>query len=61
MLLRLPSLALTSMFTLVPLPISDVDHNVEILALRQLAILQRQIDKAGLAPPGPGVPRRPPP
>jgi hypothetical protein len=52
-LLRLPYLALTSVFTLVRLlPMSDVDKNAEILALRhQLAILQRQIDKPRLTPP----------
>src|SRR2546430_14494194 len=43
-LLRLPYLALTSVFTLVRLvPMSDSDKNVEILTLRhQLAVLQRQ-------------------
>jgi putative transposase len=52
-LLRLPYLALTSVFTLIRLlPMSDVDKNVEILALRhQLAVLQRQIDKPRLTPP----------
>jgi transposase len=52
-LLRLPYLALTSVFTLIRLlPMSDSDKNVEILTLRhQLAILQRQIDKPRLAPP----------
>jgi putative transposase len=51
--LRLPYLALTSVFTLIRLlPMSDSDKNVEILALRhQLAILQRQIDKPRLTPP----------
>ena len=37
MLLRLPYLALTSMFTLIRLmPMSDSDKNVEILTLRHL-------------------------
>src|SRR5258705_10820905 len=53
MLLRLPYLALTGMFTLIRLlPMSDLDKNVEILTLRhELAILQRQIDKPRLTPP----------
>jgi hypothetical protein len=52
-LLRLPYLALTSVFTLIRLiPMTDSDKNVEILTLRhRLAILQRQIDKPRLAPP----------
>jgi putative transposase len=52
-LIRLPYLALTGVFTLVRmLPMSDVDKDVEILALRhQLAVLQRQIDKPRLTPP----------
>ncbi|GAB3853188.1 hypothetical protein GCM10027610_082720 [Dactylosporangium cerinum] len=52
MLLRLPYLALTSVFTLIRLiPVTDSDKNVEILTLRhQLAILQRQIDKPRLTP-----------
>jgi putative transposase len=52
-LLRLPYLALTSVFTLIRLmPMSDSDKNIEILTLRhQLAILQRQIDKPRLTPP----------
>jgi hypothetical protein len=52
-LLRLPYLALTSVFTLIRmLPMSDSDKSVEILMLRhQLAILQRQIDKPRLTPP----------
>jgi hypothetical protein len=52
-LLRLPYLALTSVFTFIRLlPMSDSDKNVEILALRhQLAILQRQIDRPRLTPP----------
>ena len=53
MLLRLPYLALTSVFTLIRLlPMNDVDKNIEILTLRhQLAILQRQIDRPRLTPP----------
>jgi hypothetical protein len=49
-LLRLPYLALTSVFAFIRLlPMSDVDKNVEILALRhRLAILQRQIDRPRL-------------
>jgi putative transposase len=52
-LLRLPYLALTTVFTLVRLvPMSDSDKNVEILTLRhQLAILQRQTDKPRLTTP----------
>jgi hypothetical protein len=52
-LLRLPYLALTSMFTLIRLmPMSDSDKNVEVLTLRhQLATLQRQTDKPRLTPP----------
>jgi hypothetical protein len=52
-LLRLPYLALTSMFTLIRLlPMSDRDKDAEILALRhQLAVLQRQIDKPKLTWP----------
>jgi len=51
-LLRLSYLALTNVFAFVRLlPVSDVDKDVEILALRhQLAVLQRQIDKPRLAP-----------
>jgi transposase InsO family protein len=51
--LRLPYLALTNVFTFIRLlPMGDSDKNVEILALRhQLAVLQRQIDKPRLAPP----------
>jgi putative transposase len=54
-LLRLPYLALTSVFTLIRLiPMTDSDKNIEILTLRhQLAILQRQIDKPRLTPPDP--------
>ncbi|WP_246144262.1 hypothetical protein [Actinacidiphila oryziradicis] len=50
MLLRLPYLMLTSVFTFIRLlPMSDIDKNIEILTLRhQLAILQRQIDKPRL-------------
>jgi len=49
--LRLSYLALTNVFAFVRLlPMSDVDKDVEILALRhQLAVLQRQIDKPCLA------------
>jgi putative transposase len=49
-LLRLPYLMLTSVFTFIRLlPMSDIDKNIEILTLRhQLAILQRQIDKPRL-------------
>ena len=52
MLLRLSYLALTNVFAFVRLlPVSDVDKDVEILALRhQLAVLQRQIDRPRLAP-----------
>jgi hypothetical protein len=43
-LLRLPYLALTNLFTVIRLlPMSDTDKDIEILTLRhQLAILQRQ-------------------
>jgi putative transposase len=46
-LLRLPYLALTSVFTFIRLlPMSDTDKDIEILALRhQLVVLQRQFDK----------------
>ena len=49
MLLRLPYLAMSSVFAFVRLlPMSDVDKEIEILTLRhQLAVLQRQIDSAG--------------
>jgi hypothetical protein len=52
-LLRLSYLALTNVFAFIRLlPMSDVDKNVEILALRhQLAILQRQIDRPRPTPP----------
>jgi putative transposase len=51
--MRLRYLVLTNVFTFIRLlPMSDVDKNVEILALRhQLAILQRQIDRPRLTPP----------
>jgi transposase InsO family protein len=51
-LLRLPYLALTSVFTLIRLlPTSDTNKDIEILMLRhQLGVLQRQIDKPRLAP-----------
>jgi putative transposase len=51
--LRLPNLAITSVFTLIRLlPMSDTDKDIEILTLRhQLAILQRQIDRPRLTPP----------
>ncbi|WP_326710028.1 hypothetical protein OG758_12345 [Streptomyces sp. NBC_01474] len=50
MLLRLPYLALTSVFTLVRLlPMGDRDKDAEILALRhQLTVLQRQNNKPQL-------------
>jgi putative transposase len=46
-LLRLPYLALTSVFAFMRLlPMSDTNKDIEILALRhQLVALQRQIDK----------------
>jgi putative transposase len=52
-LLRLSYLALTNVFAFVRLlPVSDVDKDVEILALRhQLTVLQRQVDRPRLAPP----------
>jgi putative transposase len=52
-LLRLSYLALTNVFAFVRLlPISDVDKDVEILALRhQPAVLQRQVDRPRLAQP----------
>ena len=50
MLLRLPYLALTNVFTVIRLlPMSDIGKDIEILTLRhQLAILQRQTGKARL-------------
>ncbi|MGH3375268.1 MAG: hypothetical protein ACRDP6_11055 [Actinoallomurus sp.] len=50
MLLRLPYLALTNVFTVIRLlPMSDTDKDIEILTLRhQLAILQRQTGKPRL-------------
>ncbi|MFB9579561.1 helix-turn-helix domain-containing protein [Streptomyces yanii] len=47
MLLRLPYLAVSSVFAFMRrLPMSDVDKDIEILTLRhQLAVLQRQIDR----------------
>jgi putative transposase len=46
-LLRLPYLAVSSVFSLLRLlPVSDLDKDIEILTLRhQLAVLQRQIDR----------------
>jgi len=51
-LLRLPYLALTSVFAFIRLlPTSDTNKDIEILMLRhQLGVLQRQIDKPRLAP-----------
>jgi putative transposase len=51
-LLRLPYLALTSVFTFIRLlPMSDTDKDIEIMTLRhQLAILQRQTHKPRLTP-----------
>jgi putative transposase len=52
-LLRLPYLALTSVFAFIRLlPTSETNKDIEILTLRhQLAVLQRQIDKPRLTPP----------
>jgi hypothetical protein len=51
-LLRLPYLALTSVFTLIRLlPMSDTDKNIEITLRHQLAILQRQTGKPRLTLP----------
>ncbi len=52
-MLRLPYLALTSVFAFIRLlPMSDTNKDVEILALRhQLTVLQRQIDKPHLTAP----------
>jgi putative transposase len=65
-LLRLPYLALTGVFTTMRLlPVSDIDKDIEILALHhQLAILQRQTGKPRLTPadrafPRPSVPAAP--
>jgi putative transposase len=51
-LLRLPYLALTGVLTALRLlPVSDVDKDIEILALRhQLAVLQRQTGKPRFTP-----------
>jgi hypothetical protein len=61
-LLRLPCLALTGVFTLIRLlPMSDSDKNVEILALRhQLAIPAAPDRQTPLHPARPGTPRRSP-
>ncbi|XUL93932.1 integrase core domain-containing protein [Streptomyces galilaeus] len=50
MLLRLPCLTLTSVFSFIRLlPLGDADKNVEMLTLRhQLAVLRRQVDKPSL-------------
>jgi putative transposase len=52
-LLRLSYLALTGMVTFLRLlPMSNIDKDIEILALRhQLAILQRQVSKPRFTPP----------
>lgn len=52
MLLRLPYLAVSSVFALIRLlPISDVDKDIAILTLRhQPAVLKRQIDRPRLTP-----------
>jgi putative transposase len=52
-LLRLPYLAVTSVFAFIRLlPMSDTDKDIEILTLRhQLAVLQRQTDRPRLTPP----------
>ena len=60
MLLRLPYLALTSVFAFMRLlPTSDTDKDIEDLTLRhQLAVLQRQIDRpASPCPTGRTSPR----
>jgi hypothetical protein len=51
-LLRLPYLAVSSLFALIRLlPMSDADKDIEILTLRhQLAVLQRQIDRPRVTP-----------
>ena len=53
MLLRLSYLALTNVVAFVRLlPMNDADEDLEILVLRrQLAVLQRQVDRPRLAPP----------
>lgn len=52
MLLRLPYLAVSSVFAFMRLlPMSAVDKDIEILTLRhQLAVLQRQIDRPRITP-----------
>ncbi|MGW7005555.1 integrase, partial [Streptomyces sp. NPDC054933] len=52
MLLRLPHLAVSSVFALIRLrPMSDTDKDIEILALRhQLPVLQPQIDRPRVTP-----------
>lgn len=52
MLLRLPYLAVSSVFALIRLLLmSDVDKDIEILTLRhQLAVAQRQIDTPRVTP-----------
>ena len=56
MLLGLPYLALSGVFSLIRLlPVSDVDKDIEILVLRhQLAVLQRQVDGPRLTGKGRG-------
>jgi putative transposase len=51
-LLRLPYLAVSSVFALIRLlPMTDIDKDIEILTLRhQLAVLQRQIDRPRVTP-----------
>ncbi len=53
MWLRLPYLVLTGVFAAVRLlPMSDIDKDIEILALRhQLAVLRRQVGRPRLTPP----------
>jgi hypothetical protein len=60
-LLRLPYLALSSVFTLVRLlPMKDTGKDIEILTLRhQLAILQRQTSKTASQPGRPRPACRP--